>query len=73
MFLNEKLTYGSIYDAIDEIITKAIVPADWKKEKVIRETTNQFGISESMLQDTSTRVVYGDCAKSVAERVLKKY
>lgn len=73
MFLNEKLSYGSIYEAIDEVITKMVVPADWKKEEIINEITNQFGISEAMLQDTSTRVVYGESAKSVAERVLKKY
>lgn len=73
MLLNEKLSYESIYEAIDEVITKIVVPTDWKKEEIISEITNQFGISEAMLHDTSTRVVYGDSAKSVAERVLKKY
>lgn len=73
MFLNEKLSYGSIYEAIDEVISKMVVPADWNKEEVISEIINQFGISEAMLQDTSTRVVYGESAKTVAERVLKKY
>lgn len=73
MFLNESISYGSIYDAIDDVIAKMVVPADWNKEEVISEITNQFGISEAMLQDTSTRVVYGESAKTVAERVLKKY
>ncbi len=73
MFLNESISYGSIYDAIDDVIAKMVVPADWNKEEVISEITNQFGISEAMLQDTSTRVIYGESAKTVAERVLKKY
>lgn len=73
MFLNEAISYGSIYEAIDDVIAKMVVPADWNKEEIISEITNQFGISEAMLQDTSTRVVYGESAKTVAERVLKKY
>lgn len=73
MFLNEKLSYSSIYEAIDEVISKMVIPADWNKEEIIIEITDKFGISEAMLQDTSTRVVYGESAKTVAERVLKKY
>lgn len=73
MFLNESISYGSIYEAIDDVIAKMVIPADWNKEEIISEITNQFGISEAMLQDTSTRVVYGESAKTVAERVLKKY
>lgn len=50
-----------------------VVPADWTKEVVIKELTDQFGVSEAMLADTSTRIVYGEPAQSVVERVLKKY
>ena len=50
-----------------------VTPADWKKEDVLKEITDQFGISEAMLTDTSTRIVYGEPAKAVVERVLKKY
>lgn len=73
MFFNENISYGSIYEAMDDVIAKMVVPADWNKEEIISEMTNQFGISKAMLQDTSTRVVYGESAKAVAERVLKKY
>lgn len=73
MFSTEKLSYETIYDAIDPVIGKMVVPADWKKEEVLKLITDQFGISEAMLQDTSTRIVYGESAQAVAERVLKKY
>ena len=73
MFVSEKISYETIHAAIDPVIEKMVVPADWKKETVIKEVTDQFGISEGMLQDTSTRVVYGESAQTVAERVLKKY
>ncbi len=73
MYLSERLSYNSIHEVIDEIISKMVNPADWSKEEIISEVTKQFGISEAMLQDTSTRVIYGESAKTVAERVLKKY
>jgi hypothetical protein len=50
-----------------------VVPTDWKKETVLSVVSNHFGISEDMLRDTSTRIVYGDTPIAVAERVLKKY
>lgn len=73
MFSSEKLSYAAIHDAIDPVIDEMVVPADWSKEEVLKEITDQFGISEAMLQDTSTRIVYGESAQAVAERVLKKY
>ncbi len=73
MFSDAKLSYGSIYEAIDPVIDAMVTPADWKKEDVLKEITDQFGISEAMLTDTSTRIVYGEPAKAVVERVLKKY
>jgi len=73
MFQVEKISYGAIYEAIDPVIAELVAPADWKKETVLKEISAHFGITEAMLQDTSTRIVYGDTAKAVAERVLKKY
>lgn len=73
MFSSEMLSYAAIHDAIDPVIYEMVVPADWKKEAVLKEITDQFGISEAMLQDTSTRIVYGESAQAIAERVLKKY
>jgi hypothetical protein len=73
LFSSEKLSYAAIYDEIDPVIHDMVAPASWNKEEVIQEITDQFGISEGMLQDTSTRIVYGESAKSVADRVLKKY
>ncbi len=73
MFSTEKLSYATIYDAIDPVIEEMVVPADWDKGEVLKEVTDNFGISEAMLQDTSTRIVYGESAHAVAERVLKKY
>lgn len=60
MFLPDGISYAAIYDAIDPVIQGMVTPADWKKETVIKVVSNQFGISEDMLRDTSTRIVYGD-------------
>lgn len=73
MFSVEKLSYAAIHEAIDPIIEQMVVPADWDKDDILKQVTDQFGVSEAMLQDTSTRIVYGEAAQSVAERVLKKY
>jgi hypothetical protein len=73
LFSSENLSYAAIYDAIDPVIDEMVAPAEWNKDEVLKEVTNQFGVSEAMLQDTSTRVLYGERAQSVAERVLKKY
>ncbi|BDA85903.1 hypothetical protein Sa4125_34450 [Aureimonas sp. SA4125] len=73
LFSSETLSYADIHEALDQVIDKLVAPADWKKDQVLDEATNQFGISEAMLQDTKTRIVYGDSAQSVAERVLTKY
>jgi hypothetical protein len=73
MLSAEKLSYAAIHEAIDPIIEEMVVPADWDKDDVLKQVTDQFGVSEAMLQDTSTRIVYGEAAQSVAERVLKKY
>ncbi|MEQ1403591.1 hypothetical protein ABK249_01480 [Neorhizobium sp. Rsf11] len=73
LFSLEKISYGDIYRTIDPVIEEMVTPADWNKEELLKEVINQFGISEAMLQDTSTRIVYGEPAYKVAERVLKKY
>jgi len=73
MFSSERLSYADIHEALDPVIDEMVTPADWKREEVLKEATYQFGISEAMLQDTKTRIVYGESAQSVAERVLSKY
>lgn len=73
MFSDAKLSYDSIHEAIDPIIDAMVTPADWKKENILKEIIDQFGVSEAMLTDTSTRIVYGEPAKAVVERVMKKY
>ena len=73
MFSAEKLSYAAIHDAIDPIIGEMVAPTDWNRGEVLKEITHQFGISEAMLADTSTRILYGETAQSVVERVLKKY
>ncbi len=73
LFASEKLSYADIHQAIDPLVGSMVNPADWKKEVVIDKATQQFGISGAMLNETSTRVIYGDTPQSVAERVLNKY
>lgn len=67
-FSSEMSSYAAIHDAIDPVIDEMVVPADWK-EAVLKEITDQFGISYR----TSTRIVYGESAQAIGERVLKKY
>lgn len=45
MFSSEMLSYAAIHDAIDPVIDEMVVPADWKTEAVLKEITDQFGIS----------------------------
>lgn len=73
LFSSETLSYDGIYQAIDPVVEEMVVPAGWNKEDVLKSVTDHYGISEAMLQDTSTRIVYGEAPKAVAERVLKKY
>lgn len=73
LFSEEKISYAAIYDAIDPAIVEMVTPSDWNRVTILKETIDQFGISEAMLQDTSTRIRYGESAQVVAERVLKKY
>ena len=73
IFSSGKISYASIYEGIDLVIHEMVAPTNWNKETVLEEIASQFGITEAMLQDTSTRIIYGESAQAVAERVLKKY
>jgi hypothetical protein len=73
LFADETVSYADIYERIDPIIEKMVTPSGWSKEDVIKDVTDKFGVIPAMLTDTDTRVIYGDSAKTVAERVLKKY
>lgn len=73
LFSTERISYAAIHEAIDPVIVEMVSPSDWNRGVVLQEAVDQFGISEAMLQDTSTRIRYGESAKVVAERVLKKY
>ncbi|MFZ6758122.1 hypothetical protein ACO0K9_13010 [Undibacterium sp. Ji50W] len=73
LFSAEKISYSAIHEAIDPVIVEMVAPSEWKREEVLKDAVEQFGISEGMLNDTDTRVRYGDSAQVVAERVLKKY
>lgn len=73
LFSGEKISYAAIHEAIDPVIVDMVAPSDWNRVAVLQEAVDQFGISEAMLQDTSTRIRYGESAQVVAERVLRKY
>lgn len=73
LFSSEKISYADIYRAIDPVIEEMVTPANWNREELLKQVIDQFGISEAMLQDTSTRIVYGEPAYKLAERVLRKY
>lgn len=73
LFTDETVSFDGIFDQIDPIIEEMVTPSGWSKEDVIKDVTDKFGVIPAMLTDTDTRVVYGDSAKTVAERVLKKY
>jgi len=73
LFSSERVSYETIHAAIDPVIHAMVIPGDWKKEDVVKEIADKYGVTEDMLHDTSTRVVYGESAQKIVDRVLKKY
>lgn len=73
LFTDGTIAFADIYEQIDPIIAEMVTPSGWSKDDVIKDVADKFGVIQAMLTDTDTRVIYGDTAKSVAERVLKKY
>ncbi|MEO3432781.1 hypothetical protein [Inquilinus sp. CAU 1745] len=73
MFSSDRISYADIHAEIDPIIEEMVAPSNWNKEEVLKEISEQFGLNEAMLADTTTRIRYGEPAKAVVERVLKKY
>ena len=70
---NATISYQGIYDSIDEVIAELVSPPNWKKEEVVKSISEQFGVSETMLTDSDTRIRHGDTAQNVVKRVLKTY
>ena len=73
LLLDETLSYEAMYEMIDPIVEKLVAPTGWSRDGVIKDVADKFGVSSQMLADTETRVRHGDSARSVAERVVKKY
>ncbi|KHA65203.1 hypothetical protein [Sphingomonas sp. Ant20] len=73
LFTDATVAFADIYEQIDPMIAEMVTPSGWSKDDVIKDVADKFGVIQAMLTDTDTRVIYGDTAKSVAERVLKKY
>ncbi|MEO6217583.1 MAG: hypothetical protein ABIO86_16260 [Sphingomonas sp.] len=73
LFADETVSYDGIFEAIDPIIDEMVTPSGWNKDDVIKDVGEKFGVLPTMISNTDTRVVYGDSARSVAERVLRKY
>lgn len=73
MFSDETVSYAAIFEQVDPIVDKMVSPSGWSRDQVLVDVTEKFGVNSGMLTDTDTRVVYGDNAKAVAERVLRKY
>lgn len=73
LFVTGTISYFDIYDAIGPAIHSMVAPIDWNKEDVIKDIVDEFGVSEAMIQNTSTRIGHGDTAQAVVSRVLKKY
>jgi hypothetical protein len=73
LLMDETVSYEAIYEKIDPIIEELVVPTGWNRDGVIKDVLDKFGVSSRMLVDTETRVRHGDSARSVAERVVKKY
>ncbi len=73
LFTDATVAFADIYEQIGPMIAEMVTPSGWSKDDVIKDVADKFGVIQAMLTDTDTRVIYGDTAKSVAERVLKKY
>lgn len=73
LFPTERLSYETIHAALDPVVEAMVVPGDWKKDEVIKDIAEQYGVTEAMLTETSTRIGYGEPAHKIVGRVLKKY
>jgi len=73
LFVGEAVSFMGLHEQIDPIIEAWVTPASWRREEVIHNVEEMFGVIPEMLADTDTRVVHGDTPRTVAERVLKKY
>lgn len=73
LFRSDRISFADIHDAIDEVINSFVVPPDWDREGVVLGMSERFGVSQTMLAETDTRVIYGDTPRTVVERVLAKY
>lgn len=73
LFCDDRISYAEIFEVLDPAIEALVGPMSWTREDIVKKAADEFGVSESMIQETSTRVRYGDTAQSVAERVLVKY
>lgn len=73
LFLNERVALDDILDAISETVEAMIRPPEWSRDDVAADVKETFGVSQQMLADTDTRIVFGDTPHAVAKRVLTKY
>ncbi|RLL50704.1 hypothetical protein D8Y20_11360 [Mariprofundus sp. EBB-1] len=72
-FLERRISFQEIYDALDEDIMAMLTPPDWDKQGIINTVGNKYGISSSMITEVNVRVHYGDTEEGIVQRVLKKY
>ncbi len=56
LFKDETVSYEAIYEEIDPIIDELVSPAGWRRDAVLKDVADKFGVSSQMLTDTGTRV-----------------
>lgn len=73
LYLNNLISFETIYNEIDNIIEGMLVPPDWNREIIVKNVTEKYGVSSNMISEANVRVHYGDTEESVVKRVLSAY
>lgn len=73
LFLKNLISMEEILNSINDSIMEMLTPPDWDKDMLVSSVGDKFGISSTMIAETSVRVHYGDTEETVAKRVLSYY
>ena len=73
LFIQTRISFNDIYDAIGEVINELVALPSWKREEIVQGIADRFGVSEAMLIETGTKVRFGDTPSTVVSRVFSKY
>lgn len=70
--LDEQYSLEDVVDSLEDYVYAIITPKDFDRDRLVRATEENFGITPSMLEIANIKIHYGDTEENIAKRVLKK-